>query len=99
MSEFDGARFRMGLRNAPDRNYLKLKSEKSDYVEEHIMVPIMAGNEVDLRKIDFNAFELCHVTPEYMTKIYETSASRWGQAMNRMLQSVPAQPMIRKAFF
>lgn len=99
MSELDGARFRKGLKEAPDRNYLRLDSQKSAYVEEHIIIPIMAGNEVDLREIDFNAFEMCHVTPEYMTKIYDTVSGRWGQTVNRMLQSVPAQPMIRKAFF
>ena len=80
MSELDGARFRKGLKEAPDRSYLKLDSQKGAYVEEHIIVPIMAGNEVEEEIVySVNRFGSVYEYDENTKKLFSYLKSVYGK--------------------
>jgi len=54
---------------------------------------------IDLTKLDWDAFDLSHVTPEDYEHRYKINQSNWLQGFNRMLQGIEPAALEKQVFF
>lgn len=97
--EFDKQRFVRALLDAPEEAPLFEPPEHSDYLQREVFDKLAAGEKVDLTSLDWDAFDLRHVTPEGYAKQYEKPHKGWLQGINHFLRKVPAANSNEKGFF
>ena len=97
--EFDKQRFVQALLDAPKEAPLLEPSEHSDYLQREVFDKLVAGEQVDLASLNWDAFDLRHVTPKGYTEQYEKPHKGWLQGINGFLHKVPAANSNEKGFF
>ena len=78
MLEFNKDRFLSLLCAAPKIEPVIEEPEHSEYVQSLIDTFKKEGR-LDLTEINFDAFDLCHVTPEGYTRMYRSEERRVGK--------------------
>ena len=61
-------------------------AEHSAYLQREVFDRLKNHELIDLTKLDWDAFDLSHVTPEDYEHRYKINQSNWLQGFNRMLQ-------------
>lgn len=97
--KFDKRRFVQALLDAPKEAPLFEPSEHSDYLQKQVFDKLAAGEKVDLRSLDWTAFDLRHVTPAGYAGQYERPHRGWLQDINHFLHKIPATNSNEKRFF
>lgn len=97
--EFDKQKFLQNLLDAPAEEPLLEPSEHSEYLQKQVFAKLAADEAVDLTSLDWDAFELRHVTPEGYARQHERIHGGWLQGINYYLQTAPAVPLTEKGFF
>ncbi len=97
--EFDKQRFLCSLLEAPEEEPLLEPPEHSEYLQKQVFDKLAAGEAVDLKALDWNAFELRHVTPEDHGGRHERTHKDWLQGINYYLRKTPAASLPEKGFF
>ena len=76
---------------SPCRNRRSTAREVFDRLKNHELI--------DLTKLDWDAFDLSHVTPEDYEHRYKINQSNWLQGFNRMLQGIEPAALEKQVFF
>lgn len=99
MAEFDMEQFIRTLQAAPEHRNRAELAEHSEYLQTHVFDVLRAGEEVDLRKLDWDAFEMAHVTPAWHSAGQDKVLANWLKSINRYFRKTPALSDTRKRFF
>lgn len=97
--EFDKRRFVQALLDAPPERPLLETSEYSEYLQKEVFDRLAAGASLVWRTLDWDAFELRHVTPVNYDRPYERVHTGWLQGINSFLRKTPAASLHEKGFF
>jgi len=97
--EFDKSKFIQNLLDAPAEDPFLEQPEHSDYLQKQVFDKLAAGETVDLTTLDWNAFDLRHVTPEGYVEQYEDEHKDWVMGANWLLRKSPAVCLNQKVFF
>ncbi len=97
--EFDKQKFFRNLLDAPAEEPFLEPPEHSEYLQKQMFDKLAAGEAVNLAALDWNAFELRHVTPEDYAKQYEETHKDWLEGVNWLLRKSPAVCLNQKVFF
>jgi len=97
--EFDKLRFLQTLQDVPAEQPLLETPEHSEYLQTHVFDKLSAGGTFDLTELDWNAFELRHVTPVNYDRPYDRAHMGWLQGINAFLRKTPAASLNGKSFF
>ncbi len=98
MLEFDKDRFTALLRSAPEKETAIAESEYSPYVQELIDIYKEDGS-LDLSMIDWDAFELKHVTPSDHQAIHSHITDGWTKGFISFCRKVPSLRLQQRTFF
>ena len=98
MLEFDKQCFEELLRSAPPKKELIEQPEFSPYVQE-VFDTLAREGELDFTKIDWNAFDLCHVTPPGYENIYTHTNSGWIKGFIEFCRKTPTAQLHQRTFF
>ena len=97
--DFDKQRFFQGLLDAPPERPLLELPEHSEYLQTHVFDKLRAGETFDLKALDWDAFDLRHVTPENYPRQYERVHTGWLRGINSFLRKTPAASLNEKIYF
>lgn len=97
--EFDKQKFFRNLMDAPAEEPFLEPPEHSEYLQKQVFDKLAAEKTADLKSLDWDAFDLRHVTPENCGKQYETMHKGWLRDFNRYLRKIPAISLNQKRFF
>ena len=87
------------LREVPPRHITSEKGVHSDYLQTVVFDRLARGEPVDFARLDWNAFEMCHLLPESYGNDCLFIEKGWAQGLNHRLQNAPpAQPKDQKFF-
>lgn len=98
MLEFDKNRFAALLRSAPEKETAIAESEYSPYVQELIDIYKKTG-QLDLSIIDWDTFELKHVTPPEYQAIHNHITDGWTKGFIHFCRKVPSLRLQQRTFF
>ena len=97
--EFDKRRFLQALLDAPEEKPFLEPPEHSEYLQKQVFDKLTAGEEFRWLDLDWDAFDLRHVTPEGYAQPYEQLHCGWLQGVNHLLRDIPAASLNGKRFF
>lgn len=97
--EFDKQRFIHALLEAPIETSLLEPPEHSEYLQTQVFDKLAVDDRVDLQALDWDAFDLRHVTPEGYNQQYHRIHKGWLQGINHFLRKTPAASLAEKGFF
>lgn len=97
--EFDKQRFLQTLLEAQEERPLLEPPEHSEYLQTYVFDKLKADETFDLTELDWNAFDLRHVTPEGYLQRYEQLHRDWLYGINHFLRETPAIRVDEKRFF
>ena len=97
--EFDKRRFLQALLDAPEEKPFLEPPEHSEYLQKQVFDKLTAGEEFRWLDLDWDAFDLRHVTPARYAQMYERTHCGWLQGVNHLLHDVPAASLNEKCFF
>ena len=97
--EFDKRRFLQALLDAPEEKPFLEPPEHSEYLQKGGGDKLTAGEEFRWLDLDWDAFDLRHVTPARYAQMYERTHCGWLQGVNHLLHDVPAASLNEKRFF
>ena len=97
--EFDKQRFFQALLEAPAEQPLLETPERSEYLQTQVFDRLEAGETFSLMALDWNAFELRHVTPVNYARLYDRAHQGWLLGINAFLRKAPAASLSEKSFF
>lgn len=97
--EFDKRRFIQALQDVPAEQPLLETPEHSEYLQTHIFDKLSAGETFNLTKLNWNAFELRHVTPKGYDDRYGYVHYGWLCGINAIFRKTPAANLSEKKFF
>ena len=97
--EFDKQRFFQALLEAPAEQPLLETPERSEYLQTQVFDRLEAGETFSLMALDWNAFELRHVTPVNYDRLYDRAHQGWLLCINAFLRKAPAASLSEKSFF
>ena len=69
--EFDKRRFLQALLDAPEEKPFLEPPEHSEYLQKQVFDKLTAGEEFRWLDLDWDAFDLRHVTPARYAQMYE----------------------------
>lgn len=98
MLEFNKDRFLSLLCAAPKVEPVIEEPEHSEYVQSLIDTFKKEGR-LDLTEINFDAFDLCHVTPEDYTRMYSHIKDGWAKGVVHFCRKTPPAHLQQRAFF
>jgi hypothetical protein len=99
MLEFDRTIFAALLSTALPKQSVSEDGEHSEYLQKQVFDVLRAKENIDLRKIDFGAFELCHVIPDgYMNRNMQ-SENGWLLRFNQYIKQTPPVSLKQRQFF
>lgn len=99
MASLDSKVFFQLLREAPERRFLSETPEYSEYLQREVFDRLSRGEEVDLSKLDWDAFSLYHVTPEWYPGLFERAEERLIKGMCRLLHKIAPAIQTEQKFF
>ena len=99
MLEFDSKVFNNLLQTVPAAIPYCEKPQHSDYLQTEVFDRLSRGESIDLSKLDLDAFDLFHASPEWSDRHYESMARGWQKGFNKMLKLIPASAREKRAFF
>lgn len=88
MMRFDPEQFFRLLQQLPPSQPMSEPAEHSAYLQREVFDRLKNHELIDLTKLDWDAFDLSHVTPEDYEHRYKINQSNWLQGFNRMLQGI-----------
>ena len=97
--EFDKRRFLQALLDAPEEKPFLEPPEHSEYLQKQVFDKLIAGEPLKWLDLDWDAFDLRHVTLESYAHPYERLHCGWLQGVNHLLHDVPAARVNEKRFF
>lgn len=97
--EFDRNRFLQALLDAPEEVPLLDPPEHSDYLQKQVFDKLEAGEGIRWPDLDWDAFDLRHVTPEGYAWRYGELHRSWLMGINEALRETPAACLREKGFF
>lgn len=97
--EFDKSRFLQTLLDLPEEKPLLDLPEHSAYLQVHVFDKLLADGTFDLTALDWDAFDLRHVTPAGYIQQYERVHGGWLHGINFFLRKTPAAALREKSFF
>ena len=99
MLEFDKDTFVKLLLAAPPRKQLVDEPTFSPYIQSVLDTLKDPEAELDLTKIDWNAFELSDVTPKGYEKMYPNVNDGWIKTFISFCKKAPAHQLQKRSFF
>ena len=99
MLHFDFDAFDALLRSVPAPVPLYDRPEHSEYLQREVFDRLQDGEDVDLSLLDLNAFDLCHVTPEYAPSHFQRILISWEECLNKSFKLLPAVSRSERSFF
>lgn len=97
--EFNAERFAELLREVSPRRITAEKGVHSDYLQTEVFDRLAREEPVDFARLDWSAFEMCHLLPEPYGDELLFIEKGWAEGMNHRLQNIsPAQPKDQKFF-
>lgn len=97
--EFDKSRFLQTLLDLPEEKPLLDPPEHSGYLQTHVFDKLKADETFDLTALDWDAFDLRHVSLEGCGRQYEWVHEGWLCGINSFLRKTPAESLREKRFF
>lgn len=97
--EFDKRCFIQALQDVPAEQPLLETPEHSEYLQTHVFDRLSDKGTFNLTELDWNAFDLRHVTPVNYDRQYERVHQGWLQGINAFLRKTPAASLNEKGFF
>ena len=99
MTKFDPRiSFRL-LWDLPEKHLMPEQAEHTEYLQQTVFDRLNQGMTVDLAALDWDAFDLRHVTPEWYFKNYEHAEERVTIWMGHAFRKVsPSRPIERRFF-
>lgn len=93
MIKFDAAQFARMLSLTPEvQKTADTALIHSEYLQKNIFDKLRAGNSIKLKDIEWDAFELCHVTPG-SDQVHEKSRAKgWTMGFNHFVHEVHPSP-------
>lgn len=98
MLEFSKERFAELLLAAPSKEPYVAAPEHSAYVQT-LMDQMKELGELDLAFIDWDAFNLHHVTPRDYEKLYLRTSEGWANGIIHFCKKTPAVLLQTRTFF
>ena len=99
MMRFDPEQFFRLLQQLPPSQPMSEPAEHSAYLQREVFDRLKNHELIDLTKLDWDAFDLSHVTPEDYEHRYKINQSNWLQGFNRMLQGIEPAALEKQVFF
>lgn len=99
MLEFDKDTFARLLLAAPPRKRVVDEPTFSPYIQSVLDTLKDPEAELDLTKIDWNAFELSDVTPKGYEKMYPNVNDGWIKTFISFCKKAPAHQLQKRSFF
>lgn len=99
MSEFDKNCFLRLLREAPEGVSLDIRAEHSEYLQKNVFDRLKTEGTFALDKLDWDAFQLCHVIPEDREELLARVKKDWVSGLHGFLRHFAAAPLTDRAFF
>ena len=87
------------LRGAPERTSIFEPEEYSVYLQEKVFNPLSRGESLDIRELDYSAYNLNNVTTDSYAEGHNGIMRRWGNGFNRFLKSTPPVVTDERKFF
>lgn len=98
MLEFNKERFLSLLCAAPEIEPVIEEAEHSEYVKS-LVDAFQKDGRLDLNQINFDAFDLCHVTPKGYSRIYDRVKDGWVKGVVHFCRKTPTAHLQKRAFF
>lgn len=98
MLDFNKERFLSLLCAAPKIEPVIEEAEQSEYVQT-LIDAFEKDGRLELDRIDFNAFDLCHVTPQGYSRIYDHVKDGWVKGIVRFCRNTPPAHLQQRTFF
>lgn len=98
MLEFSKERFAELLLAAPSKESYVAAPEHSTYVQT-LLDQMKESGELDLAYIDWDAFNVHHVTPRDYEKLYLRTSEGWTKGIIHFCKKTPAVLLQERTFF
>lgn len=99
MFEFSRDAFFRQLQLLPAKQETIETFEHSEYLQTQVFDKFKAGESFSLKDLDFDAFEMRHVTDQNLPAVYKEINCNWAKGFNRMVKRIlPAAHTDRKFF-
>ncbi len=98
MLEFSKEHFAELLLAAPPKEPYVTAPEHSAYVQT-LMDQMKESGELDLARIDWDAFNLHHVTPYDYEKLYRRTSEGWANGIIHFCKKTPVVLLQKRTFF
>lgn len=99
MVQFDKDMFLDTLRYTAAPSKITISGVHSEYLQREVFDKLKRGESVDLMALDWNAFDMCHVTPQGYDERYESNNRSWLRGLNRHFRRAEAVSLLRRNFF
>ena len=99
MLEFHPDVFLALLRQAQEPLPLYEEPAHSDYLQTEVFNRLSEGETIDLSRLDLDAFELRHVTPDWYERHFDYSVNAWQRGLNKAFKLAPPAAKDKRAFF
>ena len=99
MAEFDVGKFVCLLQTLPERQRRDEPPEHSEYLQKNVFDILKAGKGVDLRKLDWDAFDLRHLALEWQCRSRRIVYAGWLEGINSYVHETPSCSENRRRFF
>lgn len=99
MIQFNLEQFFRALRSAPEPARIIARAEYSEYLQKEVFDKLKQGETVDLKALDWDAIQLCHVTPEWYEQRYRAAERDWAKGLCSLLWDAPNNTCGQRVFF
>lgn len=99
MASFDRNIFYRLLRTAPQRHFRPEAAVHSDYLQREFFDRLDQDGEVDLSKLDWDAFSMRNVTPEWYPDQFDMAEERMIKGMCNLFQKTAPASRTERTFF
>lgn len=99
MPIFDNAVFQRLLREAQPKHFRIETGVYSEHLQKEVFDKLKQGETVDLKALDWDAIQFCHVTPEWYEQRYREAERAWAKGLCSLLWDAPNNTCGQRVFF
>lgn len=99
MIQFNLEQFFRALHSVPEPTRIIPRAEYSEYLQKEVFDKLKRDETFNLKELDWDAIQFCHVTPAWYEQRYRTAEKDWAKGLCSLLKRTPSNMCKQRVFF